>query len=185
MRPLADSAAQIRLLLLDVDGVLSDGRIMLGQHDELKSYSVRDGFGITMLRSSGIQVGILTGRRSESVSRRAGELHLDHLIQGRPDKLPACRELCDSLGLTLGQVAYMGDDWLDLPLLEAVGLSAAPGDAEPEVLARVNLVTQAHGGRGAVREFAELLLKARGEYDTLLERYRRGEGEAASGQQAH
>lgn len=182
---LAERASRIRLVLLDVDGVLSDGRIVLGEHEELKRFHARDGFGITLLRASGLEVGILTGRRSGAVTRRAVELHLDHLIQGRPDKLAAFGELCSDRGFTSEQVCYMGDDWLDLPLLERVGLAAAPGDASPEVLSRVQLVTRAAGGCGAVRELAETLLQARGQYDTLLETYRRGEGEAASAQQSH
>lgn len=182
---LAERAARIRLVLLDVDGVLSDGRIVLGEHEELKRFHARDGFGITLLRAAGLEVGILTGRRSGAVTRRAVELHLDHLIQGRPDKLVAFSELCADRGFGPDEVCYMGDDWLDLPLLERVGLSAAPGDGSPEVAGRVHLVTQAAGGCGAVRELAETLLRARGQYDTLLETYRRGEGEAASAQQAH
>jgi len=178
-------AAAIRLVLLDVDGVLADGHIVLGEHEELKRFHARDGFGITLLRAAGLEVGILTGRRCTAVTRRSVELHLDHLIQGRPDKLAAFEELCAARGFTAEQTCYMGDDWLDLPLLARVGLSAAPADAAGPVRARVHFVSEQPGGAGAVRELAEYILKARGVYDTLLERYLKGQGEAASAQQPH
>lgn len=179
----AQRAARIRLLLLDVDGVLSDGRIILGAEGEWKAYSAQDGLGVTLARTAGMQVGILTGRNSESVARRARELHMDHLIQGRPDKQQAFGDLCRDTGITAAETAYMGDDWIDLPLMEQVGLAASPADGRPEVVAVSHFVSSRLGGSGAVREFVEALLRARGQFEELLERYRSGRGEAASGTQ--
>ena len=177
---MSHAAADIRLVLLDVDGVLSDGRLFLGEHEELKAYDARDGLGITLLKTAGIRVGIITGRRSASVERRARELGIDPLLQGRPDKSAAYDELKQKLELQDSQVCYMGDDWLDLPLLARVGLAAAPADARPEVREACAFVSQARGGRGAVRELAEYILGGRGLLAGLLDDYRQGRGEAAS-----
>lgn len=174
------AAEAIRLVLLDVDGVLSDGRLYLGSIEELKAYDARDGFGVTLLQAAGLRVGILTGRRSGSVEKRAHELGIDPLVQGRPDKAQAFEEILGKLKLAPEQVCYMGDDWLDLPLLGRVGLAAAPADARPEVREACAFVAQAPGGRGAVRELAEHILREQGRLEELLERYREGRGEAAS-----
>ncbi len=167
-------------MLLDVDGVLTDGRITLGEKEELKSYSAKDGLGITLARVAGIKVGIITGRRSASVARRAAELKLDYLVQGRPDKWRAFEELARDTGITAEECAYMGDDWIDLAMLERVGLAACPQDARPEVAAVCHFVSRENGGNGAVRELVEAMLKARSDFERILEGYRQGRGEAAS-----
>ena len=179
----ASRARAVRLLLLDVDGVLTDGRIILGgEGPDLKAFHAQDGLGITLARAAGLQVAFLTGRQSLAVTRRARELHVDHLLQGRPDKGAALEELCATAGIAPEQVAAMGDDWIDLPLLERAGLAACPADARPEVAARCHFVAGRQGGRGAVRDFVDRLLAARGQLDDLLEQYRRGEGPAAAAQ---
>ena len=165
-------ARQIRLLLLDVDGVLTDGLIVLAADgDEAKSFSIRDGAALVWAKRAGLQVGFLSGRPSEATSRRARELGIDLVVQEGPDKGPAFARILEQHGLVDEQVAYMGDDLLDLPVLRRAGLSAAPADAAPEVLARVHWVSRKPGGRGAVRELVELLLHARQEWDALLNRY--------------
>ena len=178
-----ERASRIRLVILDVDGVLTDARLYLGEREELKAYSARDGLGITLLQVAGFRVGILTGRKSASVTRRAAELRLDPVIQGRPDKLQAFDELLASQGLQTEQVAYMGDDWIDLPLFGRVGLTACPVDAEEEVRVRADFVCDRKGGDGAVRQFAEALLRSCGKYDEVLDQYSSGAGRAASVQQ--
>lgn len=173
-------ALSLRLLVLDVDGVLTDGSIVLGVEEELKAFHAQDGLGITLAREAGLAVGILTGRSSRSVARRAAELKVDHLVQGRPDKDAALTELLETLGLREDQLAAMGDDWIDLPLLRRAALAACPADARPEVAAHCHFVAHHDGGRGAVRDFVDLLLKARGQHGELLGRYLRGQGPAAS-----
>jgi len=175
-------AEQVKLLLLDVDGVLTDGRIRLGEHDEVKAYHAQDGLGVTLARSAGILVGLITGRRSATVERRGRELKLDFLVQGRPDKLQAFEELRKRAGVKSGEVCFMGDDWIDLSLLSRVGLPACPADARPEVRERCVFVSSKPGGGGAIRELVETLLRLRGQFDELLESYLRGRGAAASGQ---
>ena len=162
-------ARTVRLLLLDVDGVLSDGRISYGSEGmELKSFHTQDGFGLRLLRQSGIATGIITGRSSEAVRRRAAELKLSHLYENATDKLVLFKDILRQEGLQPEHCAYMGDDWMDLPLLRRVGLAAAPANAVSEVKERVHFVTQKKGGEGAVRELCDLLLKAQGLYAQLL-----------------
>jgi 3-deoxy-D-manno-octulosonate 8-phosphate phosphatase (KDO 8-P phosphatase) len=159
-------AGRIRLLLLDVDGVLTDGSIvLLGDGQELKSFHVRDGTAIVLAKREGIEVGLLSGRSSEVTARRASELGISLVVQGETDKRAAFGRILESTGLEAGAVAYMGDDLLDLPVLREAGLSAAPADAVPEVLAEADWISTRPGGRGAVREFVELLLGARGRWE--------------------
>jgi 3-deoxy-D-manno-octulosonate 8-phosphate phosphatase (KDO 8-P phosphatase) len=154
--------AAVRLLLLDVDGVLTDGRIMLDHRgNEWKAFDVKDGQGIKLLQSAGVRVGIITSRSSPVVEHRASELGIDILYQGAASKLDAYLEILRTLDLTDEQVAYVGDDLVDLPLLQRVGFSAAVADAVAEVVACVDYVAERPGGRGAVREICEMLLKAR------------------------
>jgi 3-deoxy-D-manno-octulosonate 8-phosphate phosphatase (KDO 8-P phosphatase) len=161
---------KIRLVGLDVDGVLTDGGIYLGDGGEYKRYDIQDGFGVLALREAGIKVAIVTGRVSESVRVRASEMRVDELAQDpQAHKLPALRRICDRLGVGLEETAFVGDDFPDLAIMRAVGLPVAVANAASEVkaVARVHL-TRA-GGHGAVREFAELLLKARGDWTTVVE----------------
>lgn len=161
-RALLARASRIRLLLLDVDGVLTDGRLFYGPEGEvLKVFDVRDGHGIVLLRDH-VDVGILSGRSIGPMRARVEDLRFKHVIFGQRDKLPAYQELIQRLGLTDAEVAYMGDDVNDVPVLEQVGLAACPADACPEARAVAHLVSPFPGGHGAVRELCELVLKAKG-----------------------
>lgn len=167
-----DKLAKIKLLLLDVDGVLTDGRIIYdSQGNELKAFDVKDGHGLKMLQRAGINVGIITGRSSAVVSRRAQELGIDILCQGALDKLPPYLKILSEQGLTDEQVAYVGDDVVDLPVLRRAGFSATVADAVCEVIPYVDYVTSRPGGRGAVREISDLLLRASGRWDELTKKY--------------
>ena len=169
---LKHKAKAIQALVLDVDGVLSDGRISYDSAGrELKSFYVRDGAAIKWLQRFGIEVAIITGRTSAPVRVRAKELGIATVIQGALMKLPPFEKFLTQKKLPALAVAFMGDDLLDLPILRRVGLSACPADAVKEVRAAVDLVTRAGSGRGAVRELAELLLKAQGHWPKLMERY--------------
>lgn len=164
----------IRLIVLDVDGVLTDGVIALDDHGvETKSFHVRDGAAISLWKRAGGRAAILSGRFAPAVDRRAAELGIAPVIQGAASKLKPFQDLLRELDLEPRQVAYMGDDWPDLPVLARAGLSACPADAVAEVRAAAHVVTQAPGGRGAVRELVELILKRQGFFDELLARYQR------------
>jgi 3-deoxy-D-manno-octulosonate 8-phosphate phosphatase (KDO 8-P phosphatase) len=156
------SPSQVGLLVLDVDGVLTDGRLWFGpQGESLKVFDVRDGHGIKRLQQAGVRVAVISGRRSEAVSERMRELGVQHVLQGVADKAQALAELLRRERIEPGQVACLVDDTPDLGLMAAVGLPAAVADAHPEVLAAARHVTRAPGGRGAVREFCDWLLAAR------------------------
>jgi 3-deoxy-D-manno-octulosonate 8-phosphate phosphatase (KDO 8-P phosphatase) len=164
--------AGIKLLLLDVDGVLTDGRIIYdNQGNELKAFDVKDGHGLKMLQRAGIKIGIITGRSSMVVERRAKELGIDILYQGALRKLEPYLDILAEQRLTDDQVAYIGDDVVDLPILRRVGFSATVADAIPQVFPLVDFVTERPGGRGAVREICDLLLKASGKWDEMTARY--------------
>jgi 3-deoxy-D-manno-octulosonate 8-phosphate phosphatase (KDO 8-P phosphatase) len=155
-------AAGIRLLVLDVDGVLTDGRLWFGPDGELlKAFHVRDGVGIKAVLAAGIEVSIISGRRSAAVERRAAELGLRHVRQGCVDKALALRALTAELGVPTTATACVGDDTPDLPMMALVALSIAVADAHPHVLAAARHVTKAAGGAGAVREACDLLLDGR------------------------
>jgi 3-deoxy-D-manno-octulosonate 8-phosphate phosphatase (KDO 8-P phosphatase) len=161
-RALRARAAGIRLLLLDVDGVLTDGRLFYGPEGEaLKVFDVRDGHGIVMLRDH-VEVGILSGRSIGPTRSRVEDLRLKHVIFGQRDKLPPYRELVRRLGLADAEVAYMGDDVNDVSVMARVGLAACPADACPEAKAVAHLVSPFPGGHGAVRQLCELILKSQG-----------------------
>ncbi len=167
-----EKAARIRLLALDVDGVLTDGRLYFAEDgQELKTFDTQDGHGIKMLQHAGIEVAIITGRTTQLVQRRAGNLGIRHLLQGREDKLVALRELIAELGVALDEVAYVGDDWPDLPAILAAGFGVAVANAHSELRARADHVTTLAGGRGAVREVCDLLLNAQDRYQDALAPY--------------
>jgi 3-deoxy-D-manno-octulosonate 8-phosphate phosphatase (KDO 8-P phosphatase) len=171
-----DVASTIQLVAFDVDGVLTDGGIYLGDvggmRGEFKRYDIQDGMGIHFLRMAGIKVVLITGRVSDSVRIRADELEVDHLVQdARVMKLAAFRRTATRFGLNLEQCAFVGDDFPDLAVLRAAGLSAAVANAAPEVAAACDVKLTRAGGHGAAREFAELLLKAKGEWDAVTTRY--------------
>lgn len=166
---LQQRAARVRLVALDVDGVLTDGRLYFGtQGDALKAFDVRDGQGLRLLVQANIQLAIITGRQSDIVARRAADLGIVHVMQGQHDKRAAFHLLLQQTGFTPEQCAYMGDDWPDLPVLALAGLATTVADASAEVRERVHWVAPAAGGRGAVRQLAELILRAQGQFDTLL-----------------
>jgi len=165
---LAARCRALRLVLTDVDGVLTDGTILLLDGGEAKAFHIRDGLGIVLARKAGLKVGLLSGRASAAVAARAAELQLDVVRQGIGDKRAAFDEILREHGLKAHQVAYMGDDLNDLGVLLEAGLSAAPADAPFEVRAQAFMVTDAPGGRGCFREFLEAILKARGEWEALL-----------------
>lgn len=165
-RKIMDSAADIRLVICDVDGVLSDGLIYMGNNgEELKAFNVRDGYGIRCLITEGIHVAIITGRQSKLVADRAATLGIEHLYQGQSDKLIAFEKILSDLNLQPNQVAYIGDDLIDWPVMVKVGLSVAVADAHPILLQRAQYVTRIAGGRGAVRELCDLILQSQGKLD--------------------
>jgi len=160
---LAERCRAIELILSDVDGVMTDGTVLLFPDGiEAKAFHVRDGLGIALAHRAGLRTGLVSGRSSESVTRRAAELGMAVVRQGVKDKGAALREVLAEQGLTARQVAYIGDDINDLPILGEVGLSAAPADAVFEVKAQVYMITEARGGQGCVREFVEAILRAAG-----------------------
>jgi len=163
---------KIRLLLLDVDGVMTDGRIIFDSNGvESKFFNVKDGHGIKMLQRAGIEVGIISGRESKVVANRAAELGIERVFQKATDKLaPYLRILADT-GFSDSEVAFVGDDLIDIPVLKRVGFAAAPADAVAEVLPFAHFVTRNPGGFGAVREVSDKLLKAQGKWDELTARY--------------
>lgn len=165
-------ASRIAWLLLDVDGVLTDGRLHIsGAGESLKAFHVRDGLAIKLAREGGLRVGWLTARRSAALARRASELAIDALVAGREDKLRAFEGFLGARRLSAEQIAYVGDDLPDLPVLRRAQLSFAPADAAPEVRAAVDRVLAANGGQGAVREAIEWLLRARGSWESLVARW--------------
>ncbi|HUA89985.1 MAG TPA: HAD-IIIA family hydrolase [Steroidobacteraceae bacterium] len=160
--PKGSVADKIRLLVLDVDGVLTDGRLYYGPRGEaLKVFHVRDGYGLVRVLRAGIEVAVISGRRSRMVSTRCRELGVRHVHQGVDDKLEVLRRLLARLQVRAGECACIGDDLPDLPLLRAVGLAVAVADAAPEVRAAAHLVTRLPGGAGAVRELCDRLLRGR------------------------
>jgi 3-deoxy-D-manno-octulosonate 8-phosphate phosphatase (KDO 8-P phosphatase) len=162
----------ICLLLLDVDGVMTDGRIIYdGNGLETKFFNVKDGHGIKMLQRHGIEVGIITGRTSVVVDIRARELGIELVYQGALKKLESYEDVKLKTGLADNQIAYMGDDIIDVPVMRRVGFSAAPPDSLPEVLATADYVSSCGGGKGAVREVCDLILKARGVWNEIVKRY--------------
>lgn len=163
---------KIKLLLLDVDGVMTDGRIIyLNDGGEAKAFDVKDGHGLKLIQRAGIRVGIITGRQSEVVERRAAELGIGIVYQGAKDKLKPFLEIIKELGLEPFEVAYVGDDVVDLPVMRQVGFSATVADAVDDIKPYVDLVTSRPGGRGAVREVCDLLLKQSGRWSSVTSRY--------------
>ncbi len=162
---------KIKLILMDVDGVLTDGSILYSENgDELKVFNVQDGLGIRMARMAGLKTGLITGRKSRLLQRRAEELQLDVVIQGALNKLPEYERVKEQLALSDEEIAYIGDDILDLPVLKCVGFSIAVANARDEVKALCDYVTVAGGGQGAVREAIDKILKRQDKFYDVLER---------------
>ena len=165
-------AKHVKLLLLDVDGVLTDGTLIYS-HDGLESkmFNTQDGFGLRLIREAGIDTGVITARRSEAVARRAKELKMRYIYQGSDNKINAYKEIMKQSGLKPFEICYMGDDWLDLVLLKRVGFSAVPANAVDGVKEIAHYVTSRTGGHGAVREVCNFLLEARDTYAKHLQDY--------------
>jgi 3-deoxy-D-manno-octulosonate 8-phosphate phosphatase (KDO 8-P phosphatase) len=173
---LARRAARLEWLLFDVDGVMTDGRLVYGADGEQwKVFDVRDGLGMKLAQRSGLKVGVLSGRITTALEVRARELGVNALIMDRSDKGPAFAEFLATWKTSPERVAYVGDDLVDLPVIRRCGLSFAPADAVAEVLARVDCVLARRGGQGAVREMCERVLKARNAWEGLLAPYLEGE----------
>jgi 3-deoxy-D-manno-octulosonate 8-phosphate phosphatase (KDO 8-P phosphatase) len=167
-----ERARRIRLMVFDVDGVLTDGRLWFGpQGEALKAFDVRDGLGMKMLAECGVVPALLSGRRSAAVEARAAELGIAHVLQGVDDKAPAFAALLAGLGLDAARAGYMGDDLPDLPVLGRCGFACAPREAHALALRRAHYVAEAPAGTGAAREVCEFVLRAQGRLDALLQRY--------------
>jgi 3-deoxy-D-manno-octulosonate 8-phosphate phosphatase (KDO 8-P phosphatase) len=167
-----ERAARVKLMIFDVDGVLTDGSLHYGADGEaLKTFNVYDGLGIKLLQESGVRTAIISARVSPQVARRAADLGIGFVHQGGHDKLTPFNALLQQTGLTAEQVGFIGDDVVDLPILTRVGFAVAVPAARAEVLERAHHVTLAHGGRGAVREVCELLLHAHGSYERVMAQF--------------
>lgn len=175
------TASDIRLIVSDVDGVWTDGRIIyLGEHREIKEFNVRDGLAVKLAQKVGVEVALVTSRRSPALERRARELGIHELRQGAANKLEEVQRLVQKLGLTFDQVLYAGDDLPDLAPMSVAAISAAPSDAAPEVRGAATWKLETAGGRGAFRELVERLLRERGVWESILEDFIVGKPEAQS-----
>ena len=170
-KQLESALARVRLLVLDVDGVMTDGAVWFGATETLHRYDIRDGTGIKYLMRNNIEIAVITGRESESVARYCRSLDIRELCQRRLDKLPAFIDMLERRNLPAEQAAVVGDDLPDLPLLSHAGVGIAVADAHEEVRRHADWITRARGGHGAVREVAEAILKAKGLWTKVLERY--------------
>ncbi|MES2674183.1 MAG: HAD-IIIA family hydrolase [Pseudomonadota bacterium] len=165
-------AGRIKLLLLDVDGVLTDGRLYFSNlGDEFKAFSTLDGHGIKMLQKSGVKVGLITGRTSNLVAKRAGDLGIKILVQGREDKWDALQEILREHPLELDEIAFMGDDWPDLTVMCRVGLALTPANGHFSVVERAHWQSSLRGGEGAVREACDLIMHSQNTFDSILTSY--------------
>lgn len=159
-------AKEIKLLICDVDGVFSDGLIYMGnQGEELKTFHTRDGYGVKSLMNAGIEIAIITGRRSQIVENRMKALGISLIYQGQDDKIKAYQDICSKLNIAPEQTGYIGDDLIDWPVMEKVALKVCVADGHPLLAKRANYVTSIRGGHGAVREVCDLILQARNELD--------------------
>jgi 3-deoxy-D-manno-octulosonate 8-phosphate phosphatase (KDO 8-P phosphatase) len=167
---LRERASNIRMLVLDVDGVLTDGKLYF-DHDgnEMKAFNSRDGLGMKALQRCGIEVAVISGRKSKVVARRMAQLDIQHVYEGRDDKLNAFLHLLEVTGLDAQQICFAGDDWIDLPVLRRVGLAVSVADAEDRVKQQVHWITKRNGGDGAVREICNLILIAQGKDQIILD----------------
>ena len=169
---LLQRARSVKLAIFDVDGVLTDGKLyFLVDGSEFKTFNTLDGHGIKMLIASGVRTAIISGRKTPIVERRAQNLGIQHLYQGREDKLVVLDELLGQLNLNYAQVAYLGDDLPDLPVIRRVGLGMAVASADAFVRENAHGITQARGGEGAAREFCELIMRAQGTLDSIQATY--------------
>lgn len=160
---------KVKLLIMDVDGVLTDGGVILGKNEELKCFNIHDGMGIAIARKSSIKTGIITNRKSAAVEKRAKELRIDFVFQGCAKKLDALERMLNSENLNYENVCYIGDDIIDIPVFRKVGFSAAVHDAPDIVKKEADYTAKKNGGKGAVREIIEHILKAQGKLDSTVE----------------
>jgi len=183
---LREQARKIKLLALDVDGIMTDGGLTFGDDgQEYKRFHARDGLGLRYLRESGIDLALITGRTSDVVTRRASELKAVRVYQGRHEKLPAFENLCSELGLTPTQIAYMGDDIIDLPILVRCGLAITVADAHEFVKPHAHWISSKTGGNGAVREACELIMHSQGTLQHIYDQAAANNSTVASAQNPH
>ena len=170
-----ERAADIRLLLMDVDGVWTDGKLFYvpggGEMVEVKAFNTQDGMGLRWAHAAGIQTGLISGRESPGVTHRAEMLGVTYIYQHYLEKIPPYEEICEKAGVTDAQVAYMGDDLTDIPLIRRVGLGVAVANGRKEVLEAADYVTAAPGGDGAIREVIEIMMKAQGGWQAVIDKY--------------
>jgi 3-deoxy-D-manno-octulosonate 8-phosphate phosphatase (KDO 8-P phosphatase) len=170
-------AAKIQVLLMDVDGTMTDGGVtLLSQPDgtalEIKTFDAHDGQGLTLGHTAGLRTGCITGRESAALTRRANEMHMEFIYQKQPTKIPALEDILKRSGVAESAVAFVGDDLPDIPVMRRVGLAVAVGDAVPEVKSAAHYVTNANAGRGAIREAVEVILKSKGIWEEMIEKAR-------------
>ncbi|WPM31798.1 HAD-IIIA family hydrolase [Hydrogenobacter sp. T-2] len=169
---LRDRALKIKLLLLDVDGVLTDGRLYYtSRGEEIKVFNVRDGLGIKLAQRAGIRIGVISGRNSEALINRLKELKVDEVHLGYNQKLPVLEDIINRLSLSLEEIAFLGDDYVDLPILRRVGFPMAVLDAPEEIKKHALYITKSRGGHGAVRDAIEFILKLRGQWEEVISQY--------------
>ncbi len=169
---LKDKALRVKLLLLDVDGVLTDGRLYYtSEGEEIKVFHVRDGLGIKLAQRAGIRVGVISGRKSQALLKRLEELQIEEIHLGHNQKLPLLEDLIKGLSLDFEEIAFVGDDYVDLPILKRVGFPVVVKDAPEELKKHALYITKAKGGEGAVREVVELLLKLRDQWEEVIKDY--------------
>ncbi|SRR6266496_1684638 len=165
-------AARVKLLLMDCDGVLTDGQVWIFENgDDQKTFNVRDGLGLALLHRAGLKSGVISGRTSSALERRGRDMGVEFLRQGREDKLAAFEEVLALAGRAEAEVAYVGDDLVDIPLMQRAEFAVAVADAVPETRSHAHYVTRALGGKGAIREVVEIILKAQGRWDDLVAGY--------------
>ncbi|MBW8189471.1 3-deoxy-manno-octulosonate-8-phosphatase KdsC [Neiella marina] len=168
---LANQLQQVRLLICDVDGVFSDGRIYMGNAgEELKTFHTRDGYGVKALQATGVALAVITGRQSNIVEQRMTALGIEWLYQGCDDKLTAFQDILNKSGLTADQCAYVGDDLIDWPVMEQCAVGVCVADGHPWLRQQANWVTQTHGGAGAVREVCDTIMQVQGSFNTTMGR---------------
>lgn len=172
MQDILDKAKKIKLVVFDVDGVLTDGRIIIGDDgQEYKAFHSRDGHGMKLLQYTGVEIAIITGRTSKTVEHRMNGLGISHVYQGKRVKLPVFESLIEELGLSAEECAYVGDDWVDLAIMNRVGLAVAVQDADAVVKKHAHWITPSAGGHGAAREVCELIMEGQGNLQDQIERH--------------
>ncbi|WP_297807491.1 3-deoxy-manno-octulosonate-8-phosphatase KdsC [uncultured Methylophaga sp.] len=172
MQDILEKAKKIKLVVFDVDGVLTDGRIIIGDDgQEYKAFNSRDGHGMKLLQYTGVEIAIITGRTSKTVEHRMNGLGINHVYQGKRIKLPVFEELIEELGLSPDECAYVGDDWVDLSIMSRVGLAVAVQDADNVVKKHAHWITPSRGGMGAAREVCELIMEGQGNLQDQIERH--------------